>query len=65
MTMIEGEPQKHGGRRAGAGRKPKPDQVTKVIRVPKARIPDIKALLQDKCKINTYLNSHSHPSWTL
>lgn len=48
MTMIEAEPQKHGGRRAGAGRKPKPDQVTKVIRVPKARIPDIKALLQDK-----------------
>lgn len=47
MTM-ESELNKHGGRRVGAGRKPKPDQVTKVIRVPEARIPDIKALLQEK-----------------
>lgn len=47
MTLVN-EPKKHGGRRAGAGRKPKPDQVTKVIRVPEARIPDIKALLNEK-----------------
>lgn len=45
---LENEPKRHGGRRAGAGRKPKPDQVTKVIRVPEARIPDIKALLNEK-----------------
>lgn len=45
---LENEPKRHGGRRAGAGRKPKPDQVTKVIRVPEARILDIKALLNEK-----------------
>lgn len=42
---VENVTEKHGGRRPGAGRKPKPDQVTKVIRVPEARIPDIRALL--------------------
>lgn len=47
MSLVS-EPKKHGGRREGAGRKPKPDQATKVIRVPEARIPDIKALLQSK-----------------
>lgn len=45
---LENEPKRHGGRRAGASRKPKPDQVTKVIRVPEARILDIKALLNEK-----------------
>ena len=47
MSLVS-EPKKHGGRREGAGRKPKPNQVTKVIRVPEARIPDIKALLRSK-----------------
>lgn len=47
MSLVS-EPKKHGGRREGAGRKPKPDQATKVIRVPEARIPDIKALLNAK-----------------
>ena len=47
MTVVT-EPKKHGGRRAGAGRKAKPEQVTKVIRVPEARIPDIKALLKQQ-----------------
>ena len=47
MSLVS-EPKKHGGSREGAGRKPKPDQATKVIRVPEARIPDIKALLKSK-----------------
>lgn len=45
---VQTEIKQHGGRRVGAGRKPKLDQVTKVIRVPEARIEDIKALLQSK-----------------
>ncbi|MDM1328929.1 translesion error-prone DNA polymerase V autoproteolytic subunit [Acinetobacter indicus] len=49
MSFVS-ESKQHGGRREGAGRKPKPDQATKVIRVPEARIADIKAFLKAKPK---------------